>query len=573
MKSEGDIYSADAEKLKQLVKENLQKEYTGLIEVEDLIVEKGELIEKRKRLAAFYKQPIFAELYLLQKKAKYLDDKYSSLGHPDVEHAFIGGFRLHYASYQDVEEHLTKAFQDKLLAEKKDKSTKFNDALDSNDRQWLKNTIKDLFKETHQQLQSTYKEVENIIKSRKEDNHIPIIWGIPQKTGNKDHFIYSGKTKEKTVYKPFTAIHQALIKANWLFRKGNRPTGNYLTSHILFTVSDRPHTKAKINEKNEEHYQGGRTYIDFPIILEFKESGEGIFSLNSQNGVGRFLGSLKKDGSHSEDVLKKMLLEPSNMEAIISALKQKLKEHYESTFKQELKDAEMFKVYEMNLFINSNKNICSYCEATLHSLTLPPSPADDNSNFLSLLKSELKKQGFKTLSRANETYPRMFVSVSSYESYSDREFCSARADNNAKVAFGLERSLTTIETASYYIDTKLLADNKVILSTPESWVNREPAQQPQEYNKYIVDQEKHYQQLIRSLFKDDIPRYSGFVSGSESRQFLNLEQLRILDSTTTKEKAEENQQNITRGRTLSSASVPFAKRVCTEERASSQHCK
>lgn len=377
---------------------------------------------------------------------------------------------------------------------------------------------------------NTLKEISehNFQKEQYEDKSLsyascPLIWGVPKKTGARDHFIYSGKTDEKIVYKPFTAIHQYLIDANWRLRLGTTHSDgpNYLIAYIVFTISNQPHSK-----KPGEHYQGGRTYIGFPVIAPFtlllsntpieKQSVGSIVG-----GIGKFESSTER-GSHSELALKEFLVSASNVENVVTLLKKRV----ETTFGSS-KD---FKVYGVDIFINSNKSICQSCESLLHQLSLPPL-TNETPTFLGLLKTELEKQEFKTLTHSNRRFPRVFISVSSYEQYA--AYCSNRFDNDVRKGFEIERGnllemmdmdhelpTKVNDYPTYDIDTKLLA-GKVILSTPEARIDLIKGK-VYTYNKYIKAQQTKYQDLVRESAEFEVPFQGGFCSIKGISSFLPL---------------------------------------------------
>ncbi|MBA8667681.1 hypothetical protein H1Q59_07245 [Holosporaceae bacterium 'Namur'] len=208
-----------------------------------------------------------------------------------------------------------------------------------------------------------------------------IVWAVPHKNPTQDRkiisFIYSGKTSEKTVTIPFFDIHKHLIESNWIIRELNHvnkldhtKNKNYLLAHLLFIVSDRPHSK---NEEGK--YTGGRRFIDFPvtrplnILNGFKDS--------DKNYLGKYHHGDNYD--HSE----KVLLDHLNKEItnIVALLKHKFMLLNEGNFQN-------FKIYSINLFLNSVHNVCRGCEERLSKLMI----SQDEESFLFKLKTQLQQE-------------------------------------------------------------------------------------------------------------------------------------------------------------------------------------
>lgn len=345
----------------------------------------------------------------------------------------------------------------------------------------------------------------------------PLIWGKPKhilsQGQQKDAFIYSGKTAQKTVYKPFTAIHQSLVDANWRMRLGRiLDKSNYLTVHLLFTVSDRPH----IIHPETKKFTGGRTYIDFPFALPlmqlakeqtFLPNEERKMPFSQTHSLGTYHPAFQKikDSFHTERALKSLFLEENTVTEIVHVLKARLEHKYG--------DAKGFKVYEINLFLNSNRSICEQCEQILHSLQLPPKEKDDRSNFLALLKNALIKQNFKTLTKANHTYPRMFLSVSAYDFSSTSGSFNGRLRETEEININFDKQNNS---PAYAIDTKLLA-GQAILITYERVVT---ALKIGKNCGYEQQQSTVYQDLLEDEPFFEIPFYTGFRStGGISNNF------------------------------------------------------
>lgn len=191
----------------------------------------------------------------------------------------------------------------------------------------------------------------------------PLQWGMPRlvstPAGMKDDFVYPGSTAEKTVHVPYTDIHKQLIDSNWLMRAGENPSQNYLLAHVVFIVSAAPHEQKLESATGETHYMGGRTFIDFPIMSsmeimaqpqEFTDQ-KALDTFLEDQGVSS-LGTYRRASSyqHSEAELASFFKSPTNVQEMLSVLKSKLASQYGT--------GEGFKLYAVELFVNSQKNVC-----------------------------------------------------------------------------------------------------------------------------------------------------------------------------------------------------------------------
>lgn len=335
-----------------------------------------------------------------------------------------------------------------------------------------------------------------------------IIWGFPGivkiAAEIKDSIYYSGSNENKQVYLPFTRLHQQLIEANWMMRNASTNAANYLLAHLVFVVSTEPHPRMT---SQEGRYEGGRTIIDFPlvnylsnIIETLQNRGNGVFDDNE--AYQQFMLEEQVDGfsslsdnigcypnyqkeRHSEQALKNFL--EGNVTNIVALLKLKMERRFGSSHHH--------KVYAANLFINSQKNICTGCESLLNELY----DSSDNS-FISLLSLELTNQGFG-LPKVN--FPYFFITITAYQHYS--AYCLETLAQDA------EEALTETSTPPpLQLDIKRLA-GKVILSSAESWVdNLHP-----EERKVAIEQ--------RLANTTQRPFYSGFRSASGSNEKLDKE--------------------------------------------------
>jgi hypothetical protein len=378
--------------------------------------------------------------------------------------------------------------------------------------------VKDLVERKIQELEREKKDLQwrqkQIIQDLKpfySPYSYPIIWAIPGKRKLEDgqeidDFKYGSKKRKKEVYKPYTEIHKALIDANWAIRDGEDLAPNYITAHILFIVSDRPH-----KPNHEESYDGSRTYIDFPINIEWRGDWSEDDILGSDKSLGRGESMKAPKRSHSEKALERFLKDQDKVRNIVAILKEKLL----SKFGQN----DEFKIYEVNLFLNSNKNICNSdaddCEGVLKRLQSSKS----DSSFLALLKAELKIQGLKSLTSSNHQFPRMLISVSAYDHYT--AYCSSRLCLDAEGP--LQDQEYDQDLLGIAIDTKSLS-GKVILSADEISINPDF-----EYRKKFRKEET-YKSARKSRARDitlreeGIPFYSAFTSAGGDEDLLSEEQ-------------------------------------------------
>lgn len=336
----------------------------------------------------------------------------------------------------------------------------------------------------------------------------PIVWATVGKedvAGGKkvDSFKYGSKKLEKEVYKPYTEIHKALMDANWALRDGKGWQQNYITAHILFVVSDRPHNKTK-----DQAYEGGRTYLDFPINLEWAAGwDEKYLEDHGEDSLARGVSKMASMGKHSEEALESFLTNRSKVKAIVEILKNKLAEKFGEN--------EGFKVYEVNLFLNSNKNICNMggegCEQILNQLQ----SSRTDSSFLSILKSELESHGLKALTKSNDQFPRMLISVSSYEYFS--AYCTDRLKGDALNALNKQKYAEDLSDVA--VDTKKLS-GKVIISSDELSIDPDF-----EYKKKFGAEESYLDARSSratgiTLQEDGVPFYSGFASAKGSADLI-----------------------------------------------------
>lgn len=464
----------------------------------------------------------------------------------------------HNTPEREMEE-LREAFQKRILEENASISMRPFDK--SRDAEWLQQQNQLLKRKLEEELKAIgeayEKELEVLTENTIKKGTLlpPTIWGIPEAISTDGHLerqiIYSGKTPEKTVYKPWERIHQSLIDANWHLRAGGTYSQNYLTAHLLFTITDRPHQKSAIEGSSTSRYVGGRRFIDFPIVFpldllttqhEFaskEEYYEFLWNQRTSIMIGRSQAP-KEKGAHSEVALRDFLLKKENVEKIVQILKHKLLSAFGTN--------EGFKVYEVNLFINSNKNPCASleggCENILHHLMSPPQQNSNlEENFLFLLKTMLERHGFKTLTHSNNGYPRMFINVSAYEYYGC--YTSNRLQEQAKKGLKEWTSMKVSSYPTYAIDTKLLAGN-VILTTPELEIKGRAKYRKEgsefaifeEYEKYncpydfyINSQKEEYTKKVSNNPEVEVPFYTGFRSSAGNMAFLGYPKTYLLPNS------------------------------------------
>lgn len=331
------------------------------------------------------------------------------------------------------------------------------------------------------------------VSSLESEIHRPIVWGLPNVTrglkGFSDDFIYPSNTSTKVVYIPFTDIHNKLAKSNWIIKSEASIQSNYLIAHLVFVVSNKLHSS-----DSETKYEGERIFIDFPItgreVMDFTQKHE-------ENGVGQYYNAAPR--GHSENALVNLLHNPTSIKNMVTFLKKKLISNYVTQgYEPPYNDnsADKFKVYAVNLFINSRRNTCGDCEKTLYKLM---ASHEDNS-FLSLLLIELNSQNLITPTK-NDKCPYMFITIVS--NIRDNATWHQTLTKDAKIALKddpapIEKSYKTLS-----VDIKELA-GKVILSTAEKWL-------------YGMDDAKEHKSHMSDIVEanDKIPFYSGFKSGKD----------------------------------------------------------
>lgn len=399
---------------------------------------------------------------------------------------------------------------------------------------WIEEKRQERITELRQQYSNRLAELEAIATQHQ---HLapPLQWGMPRvistPSGIQDDFVYPGSTPEKTVHVPYTALHKQLIDSNWLMRAGNNPSQNYLLAHMVFIVSSAPHVKTHDAATGETHYAGGRTFIDFPIIgsldaLTQKQdfaTQEAFDSFLGDEGISS-LGTYRaaSSGQHSEYGLATFLKNPSNVQKMVSVLKSKLATQYGT--------GEGFKLYAVDLFVNSQKNVCGGgikadhsrlmgCENLLQQLMTSTTP----DSFLHHMKEKATASGIQ-LPTKNDGYPRMTITVSAGELYtshtSDGSYCSDRLGTEARQALSSydENPIPKTRLKLAY-DTKALS-GKVILSTSEQWVDR-------------LDDEERKEHVLTQLNSGSatIPAYTGFRSASGSNYHLSKWQDTLTQAT------------------------------------------
>ncbi|WP_341793702.1 hypothetical protein [Rickettsia endosymbiont of Ceutorhynchus obstrictus] len=354
-------------------------------------------------------------------------------------------------------------------------------------------------------------DIEKLLKEKK--SWCNIVWGKPGIIETierpEDDFVFPGKSPEKTIHIPFTAIHCKLAESNSIMLKNvedsSYPDANHLVAHIMFVVSKQTYIKNMGNEKQE--YKGGRMFIDFPIIGDYRilqkiqegsqnsASYNNVIKENKTIGIGQYYYNRSKTyeqngyRGHSEERLIDLLQnrEVGNNEYIknmVSCLKGKIKKlhpNYDSSSGQK------FKIYAVNLFINSENNICRDCEKDLYSLMT----SQKEDSFLYILKNELCNVDnaiFETI-KNNNNFPYMFVSVSASK-HTDKKGCKTFNKIDAELAFngtvtlagGIKKEYNE-EFLNLSIDIKDFSSNKLILSTTVKWLYSSPEEYSEKYEK------------------------------------------------------------------------------------------
>lgn len=350
-------------------------------------------------------------------------------------------------------------------------------------------------------------------------------------------FKYPGKTAAKTVYIPYHDIQQAIIDANWTLRAGKginsdpsdhyHVKGNYLTTHMLFVVSDEQHIKTSSTGK----YDGGRSFIDFPIVLPLDlMTTQRIFAnqeafenfLSSQGSqVGRNASSSVRY-SHSEWKLEEFLQDSENIRKIVQILKTKLTAKFGT--------AEDHKVYELILFTNSNQNICDQheqhefgCEGKMWNIEA----STLQGSFLEKITTEMHNQGLKTSSKH---LPRILIANTSFERFRYASKSSESLSQDAQDWFAYEPSQETIKRKELSIDAKKLAGS-VMLSSAEKDIDGRDRYR--ELMKSVIESEKDQGSgggIVSAATEysdpESIPFYSGFTSKAGSTDLLGYEKRR-----------------------------------------------
>jgi len=314
-----------------------------------------------------------------------------------------------------------------------------------------------------------------------------IVWAIP----HEDDFIYSGKTLKKTVTIPYTIIHAKLAESNWVMRGYINNDQNYLLAHILFITSDSSH----INLEGTK-YTGGRIFLDFPIVCPLSLLAESksfanattfkqfIEEQSGQNGQYPH----HSRGEHSENAFAYFLKDDRIVESIVLCLKGQLQLKCNAN--------ENFKVYAVSLFINSQKNICSWCEPLLYDLMA----SHTEGSFFAKIKKTMNENGFVT--SANPEKPYISITVSAHQFYNEEKQHHCLPDKPHSITLTQDACdvLKSDAPEKYSIDIKKIA-GKVILSTSERWLTK--------------DLENMSQKEISTITK--IPFYSGFRSAGAKK--------------------------------------------------------
>lgn len=261
----------------------------------------------------------------------------------------------------------TKEYE-KQCEEKKEKITA--DILESEFQKELAKEVKEVEKDYESRINNANIEIQKRL-SEKSFEETRVVWFSPtqsiEKDGsNQDQFIYSSNTKEKTVFIPFKEIHKRLIQDNYRVRNGE-VVKNILVGSFVFVVSDRVHPD--INKSNEK-YNGGRTYVEVPIIVASND-----LPIKTQ-----------KSSDHSEAALKEQLEQDTYIAGLVNSLKEKIK----ATLK--INDTKNIKIYQNILFLNSELNACKGfgCSKTLYEMQR----GVGDSKFLQKLQNKLHEEGF-----------------------------------------------------------------------------------------------------------------------------------------------------------------------------------
>lgn len=336
--------------------------------------------------------------------------------------------------------------------------------------------------------------------------HRTIVWCMPCKESGQDDYIYSGKTPEKTVYIPYSAIHHKLAESNWIMRGYVNNQHNYLVAHMLFVVSTSPHIITP-----GEKYTGGRAFIDFPIMIAldtklrpqsfiYKDESRELISQN-----GKY--PLAVQGEHSEAALVNFLKDDATISDMIACIKTKLQLQYNG--------AKGFKVYAINLFMNSQKNVCSWCEVLLYDLMSDRSEG----SFFAKIKSAMNDSYLITSDKSNKPYISITVSANEWYNESKQHYCCPDKPYSSSLIQAARDALdvSSKPPTPLSIDVKQTA-GKMILSTSEGWLSNELEDVPSK--------------KIESTTK--LPFYSGFRSaaGASNRlgEVLDNENLGLKDS-------------------------------------------
>lgn len=306
---------------------------------------------------------------------------------------------------------------------------------------------KDLIERSIQNFEEDQREKEELLNKR----WPTIVWAMPSSV------LYQGSTKRKTVdlTSSFLSIHKQLIHANSIMGKDCPDGQNRVVAHLQFIVLDQTHNK------EDGRYQGGRIAIDFPIVQslsllnflsktpygsedKFQNHIKLLERTETQN-IGKYYA---KENTHSEPNLIAFLRD--SKADIVNVLKSKLE--------MKFKKSDNYKVYGINLFINSDRNVCNRCEEFLARMM------DDQQYFLTELRNELIENSFK-LPNENNGLPRMFITAaSSFPFFDEKNTCTKRLQDQAKNNFDSKDS-----PKKSGIDVKALS-GKIILGIANKWL-------------------------------------------------------------------------------------------------------